>query len=83
MPSPRLTSDDAGGVAEAIITGSTVEFGDKLAGRGEHDRIESSRSVQDPSGEGILSGFGNVADMDASVIEIEVERREFTFVEGE
>ena len=68
---------------EALITGATVEFGDQLARGGEHDGIESSRSVQDPSGEGILSGFGNVTDMDASVIEIEVERREFTFAEGE
>jgi len=37
----------------------------------------------DPSGEGILGGFGNVADVDAIVIEIEVERRRLAFAEGE
>jgi len=29
------------GVVEAMITGSTVELGDKLAGGGEHDRVKS------------------------------------------
>ena len=47
----------------------------RLAGGGEHDRVESGRSVRDPSGEGILSGGGNVADMNATVIKVEVERR--------
>ena len=60
---------------EAMITGATVEFGDQLAGGGEHDRVKSGRSVGNPSGEGILGGVGNVADVDAIVIEIEVECR--------
>ena len=62
---------------------TAIEFGDEVAGRGEHDRVESCRSVNDPSVKGILSGFGEVTDMDASVIEVEVERRVFTFAEGE
>ena len=66
-----------------MVSGATVEFGDQLAGGGEHDRVKSGRSVRDPSGEGILGGFGKVADVDAIVIEIEVERRRFAFAEGE
>ena len=70
-------------MVEAMITGATVEFGDKLAGGGEHDGVKSGRSVEDPSGEGILGGFGNVADVDAIVIEIEVECGRLAFAEGE
>ena len=40
FPSARRTSAVAG-VIEAMITGATVEFGDKLAGGGEHDRVKS------------------------------------------
>src|SRR5215207_9741594 len=72
-----------GGVVEAIITGAAVEFGDKLAGGGEHDRIESSRSVRKPTSEGILGGFRDVADVDALMSEVEVERLRFAFAEGE
>ena len=32
-------------VADAMITGATVEFGDELAGGGEHDGVKSGRSV--------------------------------------
>ena len=63
--------------------GATVEFGDKLAGGGEHDRVKSRRSVGNPSGERILSGVGHVADMNAIVIKVEVERRRLAFAEGE
>ena len=61
------------GAVEAMIAGAAVEFGDELAGGGEHDRVESGRSVGNPSGEGILGGLGEVADMNTAVIEIEVE----------
>jgi hypothetical protein len=70
-------------VVEAVITGATVEFGDKLPGGGEHDGVKSGRSVEDPRGEGILSGLGNVTDVDAIVIEIEVEPRRLAFAECE
>ena len=66
-----------------MITGAAVEFGDKLAGGGEHDRVESGRSVGNPSGERILGGGGDVADMNAAVIKVEVERLGFAFAEGE
>jgi hypothetical protein len=68
---------------DAMITGAAVEFGDQLAGGGEHDRVKSGRSVRKPSGEGILGGFGNVADVDAAVIKVEVERSRVAVAEGE
>ena len=68
---------------EAMVSGTTVELGDPLAGGGKHDGVKSGRSVQVPSGEGIRGGFGNVADVDAIVIEIEVECLWFAFAEGE
>ena len=73
LPSARRTSAGRG-VVEAMLSGTAVEFGDELAGGGEHDRVEPSRSVGNPSGERILGGFGEVADMHAAVIEVEVER---------
>ena len=61
------------GVVEAMITGATVEFGDKLAGGGEHDRVEPSRSIGNPSVERILNCGGQVPDMNTAVIKVEVE----------
>ena len=63
--------------------GTAVEFGDQVPGGGEHDRVEPSRSVGDPSVERILGGGGWVADMDPAVIKVEVERLRFAFSEGE
>ena len=57
-----------------MITGAAVEFGDKLAGGGEHDGVEPGCSVGNPSREGSLRGGGEVADMNAAVIKVEVER---------
>src|SRR5215211_4677756 len=48
---------------EAVVSGATVEFGDQLAGGGEHDRVEPSRPVGNPSVERIFSCGGEVADM--------------------
>jgi hypothetical protein len=36
------------GVVEAMITGAAVEFGDKLMGGGERDRVQSGSSVGNP-----------------------------------
>ena len=69
--------------AEAMITGSSVEFGDKVSGGGEHDRVEPSRSVGNPRVEGILGGGGHVADMDTAVVKVEVERLRVALAEGE
>jgi hypothetical protein len=63
--------------------GSSVQFSDKLAGGGDHDRVESSRAVGSPSGEGILRGGGEVADMNTTMIKVEVERLGVAVAEGE
>ena len=71
------------GVIKTMRPGTAVEFGDKLAAGGEHDGVKAGRSIDDASGERILGGGGNVADVDSIVIEIEVERRRCAFAEGE
>ena len=70
-------------IAEAMITGLSVEFGDKLSGGREHDRVESCGSVGNPSVERILSGGGDVADMDPAVIKIELKPRRVAVAEGQ
>ena len=70
-------------VAEAMITGSSVQVGDKVPGRGQHDRVQSGTLVRNPSSESILGGLGEVPDMDPAVIEIVVERGRVAFAEGE
>ena len=62
--------------------GTAVEFGDQVAGGGEHDRVEPGRSVGNPSAERILSRGGQVADMNTTVIKVEVQRRRVAFAEG-
>ena len=71
------------GAVETMGAGATVEFGDELAGGGEHDRVEPSGSVGNPSVERILGGGGEVADMNTAVIKIEVECLGVAFAEGE
>jgi hypothetical protein len=89
IPDARLIAVGQGhlrcrlGVIKTMRPGTAVEFGDELAGGGEHDRIKSDQSVQHPSGERILGGGGNVADVDAIMIEIEVERGRLAVAEGE
>jgi hypothetical protein len=70
-------------VAEDMITGSSVEFGDELSGGSQHDRVESCGPVGDPSRAGGLRCGGDVADMNAAMIKVEVERLWFAFVESE
>ena len=62
-------------VIETMRAGTAVEFGDEVPGGGDHDRVEPSRSIGNPSREGILRGGGEVADMNAAVIKVEVECR--------
>src|SRR5687767_550550 len=75
----------AGGrvIAKAMITSLSVEFGDKLSSGSDHDRVEPRRLVGNPSAEGSLCGGGEVADMNAAVIKVEVECLWFAFSEGE
>ena len=67
---------------EAVVAGSPVEFGDRFAGGGEHDRVEPGRSVGNPSIERILSCGGQVADMNTAVIKVEVQPRRVSVAEG-
>ena len=66
-----------------MITGLPVEFGHKPSGGGEHDRVESGGPVGDPGREGIVGGGGDVADVNAAVIKVEVECLRFAFTEAE
>ena len=63
--------------------GTAVEFGDQVPGGGDHDRVEPSRSIGNPSVERILSRGGHVADMNTAVIKVELERRRVAVAEGE
>ena len=63
--------------------GTGVQFGDEVPGGGDHDRVEPSRSVGNPSGERILSRGGHVADMNTAVIKVELECLGVAFAEGE
>ena len=71
------------GVVQAIGAGASVEVRDEVPGGGEHDRVEPSRPVGNPSREGILGGGGEVADMDAPVVEIEAPAPRVAVAEGE
>ena len=83
FPSARRTSCPTRGTVEAVVAGAAVEVGDEFAGGGEHDRVQSGGSVGRPSGEGILGDGGEVADMDAAVVEVEAECARVAVAEGE
>jgi hypothetical protein len=70
-------------VIKTMPPGTAVELGDEVPGGGDHDRVESSRSIGNPSIERILRRGGEVADVDAAVIKVEVECLLFAFSEGE
>jgi hypothetical protein len=71
------------GVIEPMRAGTAVEFGHQVAGGGDHDRVESSRSIGNPSAKRILRGGGDIADMDAAVIKVKVECLWLALSEGE
>ena len=66
-----------------MITGSAVELSDELAGRSEHDRVQSDRSIWNPGSERILGDLGEITDMNTALIEIEAECAGITFPQGE
>jgi hypothetical protein len=70
-------------VIETMRAGTGVQLGDEVPGGGDHDRVEPSRSIGNPSAERILSRGGPIADMDPAVIKVEVECLWFAFSEGE
>ena len=68
---------------DTLITGSAVELSDEVAGRSEHDRVESDGSVGNPSRERIFGDLGEITDMNTSVIEIEAECVRIAFPQRE
>ena len=85
LPSASATSGVGGwaSVGEAVGAGAVVEFGDKVAGGGEHDRVEPVAAVVLPGGEHVLGDGGEVADVDPVVVEVEPERLGLAVAEGE
>jgi hypothetical protein len=71
------------GAAETTGACSSVEVGDEVSGGGEHDRVQPSGPVESPRVKGIRGGFGQVADVDAPVIKVEVECLGVAVAEGE
>src|SRR5688500_2478894 len=71
------------GTVASMIAGAAVELSDELAGRSEHDRVESDGSVGNPSNEGILSDLGQITDVNTAMIEIEAECAGIAFPQGE
>jgi hypothetical protein len=57
-----------------VSAGSLVEFRDQVAGLGEHHRVQSMLAVGSPCIKHILGECGQVADVDASPVEVETER---------
>ena len=70
-------------VIETMRAGTAVQFGDEVPGGGDHDRVEPSRSIGNPSVERILSRGGHIADMDPAVIKVELEPRRVALADGE
>jgi hypothetical protein len=57
-----------------VATGSPVEFGDEVAGGGEHDRVQALGTIVLPASEDVLGDGGEVTDMDALVVKVEPDR---------
>src|SRR5829696_1958728 len=69
-------------VIETMGAGPGVQFGDEVPGVGDHDRVEPSRSIGNPSVERILCRGGHVADMDPAVIKVELKPRRVALADG-
>ena len=67
---------------EAVVSGSPVQLGHLIAGRGKHDRVEPSRSIGNPRVERILSRGSHVADMNTAVIKVEHQPRMVALADG-
>ena len=70
-------------LAEALLAGAAVELSDQLAGRSEHDRVQSGRSILNPCGEGILGDLCEITDVKTAMIEIEAECAGIAFPQDE
>ena len=68
--------DGAGGldaVAEVGL-GAGVEFGDQVAGGGDHEGVRAGVAGGEPGVEDLVGAGAEVADVDAVVVEVEAER---------
>ena len=70
-------------LVEAVLAGALVEFGDQLAGGGEHDRVEALVGVGTPRGEGVVGHGGQVTDVDALLVQVEAERAGVAVPQGQ
>ena len=70
-------------MVETMRPGTAVEFGDQVPGGGEHDRVEPSRSIGNPSAERILSRDCPITDMNTAMIKIELKPRRVALTDGE
>jgi hypothetical protein len=80
---PQTHFSPGQGTVATLIAGSAVELGDELAGRSEHDRVQSNRSILNPTGKGIVGDLGEITDMNTTIIEIEAECAGIAFPQGE
>ena len=71
------------GAVEAVVAGAGVQLGDEVAGGGEHDRVQAGGSVGLPGVEHVVGDRGQVADVDAVVVEVEAECFGVPIAEGE
>ena len=71
------------GAGEAVGLGALVELGDKLSGGCEHDRVGALGAVLRPGGEEVLGGGGEVADVDAVLVEVEPEGLDLPVPQGQ
>src|SRR5215211_2536231 len=63
--------------------GASVEFGDEMSGGGEHDRVESCRPVGGPGVERVFGGSGEVTNMHATMLQVELQRLRAPLAERE
>ena len=60
--------------ADVFDVGALIELPGEFAGRGEHQRIQPGFAVGLPGAVQLVGGGGGVADVDASLVEVEAER---------
>src|SRR5450756_344120 len=62
------------GSSEPVGAGASVQLGDEVAGRGEHDRVQTLPPVGLPSVEDLVGDAAQVADVDPAPVQVEAER---------
>ena len=82
FPSASGTSRSGGVWPRRCSRARRLRSVDEVAGGGEHDRVESGRSVGNPSFERILGRAGKVTDMHTTLIEIERQGVPVAVAEG-